>query len=194
MRYLGGKNRLGKEISQVLKEYGEKHKLKKYIEPFCGSLGVAIHMVDDYNVHVSDIQKDLILLWKAIQNDTFKYPRNVSKRTWLIYKNSNEPSAIRAFIGFGCSFAGSWFAGYSNTFENRNYMKECKESIIRKSKFIKKIKKIKHQSYEKWNPTNCLIYCDVIHLTQTQLVIKQLIKLSIMINFGIKSENGVKTI
>ena len=94
MRYLGGKNRLGKEISQVLKEYGEKHKLKKYIEPFCGSLGVAIHMVDNYNVHVSDIQKDLILLWKAIQNDTFKYPRNVSKRTWLKYKNSNDRHGV----------------------------------------------------------------------------------------------------
>lgn len=162
MRYLGGKNRLGKEISHILKEYGKKHKLKKYIEPFCGSLGVAIHMVDEYNVHISDIQKDLILLWKAIQNDTFKYPRNVSKRMWLKYKNSNEPSAMRAFVGFGCSFGGKWFSSFAEDY-NTNRISICNGTVSGLKKItnkIKLIKKIKHQSYEKWKPVNCLIYCD----------------------------------
>jgi len=151
MRYLGGKNRLGKEIAQVLKKYGEKTKLKKYIEPFCGSLGVSIHMVDDYNVYVSDIQKDIILLWKEIQNGTFKYPRNVTKRTWLKYKNDKNPSAMRAFIGFGCSFGGKWFSTFAEDY-NSNKISICENTIssLKKNENkIKLIKQIKHCSYEK---------------------------------------------
>ena len=82
MRYLGGKNKLGKEISEVLKKYAPQDSVKGYIEPFCGSLGVTIHMADHYKTYVSDIQKDLIMLWKEINTGTFKYPKNVSKRTY----------------------------------------------------------------------------------------------------------------
>jgi len=163
MKYLGGKYRQGKQIAQELKKYGKNHKIKKYIEPFCGALGVAIYMVDDYKVHISDNHKDLIMLWKEVKAGTFKYPKTVSERTYNRFKKSNEPSAMRAFIGFGCSFSGTWFTGYAQKYnENsgRNAVTETIKSIKKKEEFIKKIKSIKCQSYERLKPKNCLIYCD----------------------------------
>ena len=45
MKYLGGKQRLGKHIAVFLKEIWNQCSLnniyfQKYLEPFCGSLGV----------------------------------------------------------------------------------------------------------------------------------------------------------
>lgn len=120
-------------------------------------------MVDDYKCIVSDIQKDLIMLWKEVKAGTFRYPRSISKRTWLRYKNDSKPSAMRAFVGFGCSFGGVWFTGYSGDYasrSNRNPIKETIESIKNKEKYIKKIDKILHKSYERWDPKGFLIYCD----------------------------------
>ena len=165
MRYLGGKTQLGREISEVLKKHAPPGKYSKFIEPFCGSLGVTVHMVGDYNVYVSDYHKDLILLWKAIKAGAFKYPRSISKKTYYKYKNSETPSAMRAFVGFGCSFGGKWFGGYAEDYNNKKYTicSETIRSIKKLEHVIKKIKNIKHCNYEKWsNPElkRYLIYCD----------------------------------
>jgi DNA adenine methylase len=162
MRYLGGKKKFGKEISEILKKYAPPEKVDGYIEPFCGSLGVTVHMVDDYKCYVSDIHKDLILLWKEVKNGTFKYPKSVSKRTWLKYKNDPHPSAVKAFVGFGCSFGGKWFESYAES-KDRSFCNECTNSIKRIDSNIRKLKSVKHCSYEKWDTPKLrgyLIYCD----------------------------------
>ena len=163
MRYLGGKKRIGEEISKVLKKYAPPYSVNGYIEPFCGCLSITIYMVDDYNCYVSDIQKDLIMLWKEIKSGTFKYPKNVSKKIWLRYKNDPKPNAMRAFVGFGCSFGGKWFETYAGDYCEKDYCKVTSDGIEKLKPFIKKIKSIKHCSYEKWdNPKlkGFLIYCD----------------------------------
>ena len=160
MRYMGGKTRLGKEISSVLKQYAPSDKVKGYLEPFCGSLGVAIHMVDDYHCTVSDIHKDLIMLWKEIKSGKFRYPPSISKEKWLKYKVSN-PSAMRGFIGFSCSYGGNWYNGYAPDYSSdRNPLNEGIKSLRKKEKYIKKINKIQCKSYDKWEPEGLLIYCD----------------------------------
>jgi DNA adenine methylase len=154
MKYKGGKNRSGKEISEVLKQFD----CSDYIEPFCGSLGVAIHMVDDYNCYVSDLCEDLVLLWQGVKDNTFTLPDNVSKETYLKYKD-DKPSAMRGFIGFGCSYNGVWFSGYT-VIKKRDYIQEAIRGIKKKEKYIKKIKGIKCCSYDDWKVKGCLIYCD----------------------------------
>jgi len=164
MRYLGGKKKIGKEISEVLKNYGPVNKYPIYIEPFCGCLSVTIHMVDEYKVYISDVQKDLILLWKEIKSGVFKEPKSVSKKTWEKYKNE-EPSALRAFIGFGCSFGGKWFSTFANDYcsQNVDYSKRTINSLKKMEPGIKKINKISCHSYEKLDTPKLkgfLIYCD----------------------------------
>ena len=160
MRYLGGKKRLGREIAEVLMRYAPPGTVIGYLEPFCGALGVTVHMVNHYECHVSDINRDLILLWNAIKYDKFKYPTSVSKNRWLLYKQSTIPSAMRAFVGFGCSYNGIWFSTYAQDYCYYNILKQCINVIEQLKPFIKKIREIKCCSYDSWDPKGYLIYCD----------------------------------
>ena len=160
MKYLGGKIRLGREIAEVLMRYAPPGTVNGYLEPFCGALGVTLHMVEHYNCVVSDINKDLIMLWKEVKSGKFEYPTRVSKETWLRYKHSKSPSAMRAFIGFGCSYNGMWFSTYAQDYSKNNCILQCKNSIEKIKPLIKKIKKIQCCSYDYWEPKGYLIYCD----------------------------------
>lgn len=167
MRYLGGKKKLGKEIASVLSKYGDPDKVDGYIEPFCGSLGVMVHMVDKgyKTCKAYDSCKDLILLWKSLKADTFKFPKSVSERTWLRYKNDKTPSAMRAFIGFGCSFGGIWFSTYAQKYYKHAIyrapvVKESTRSCQKMVPRIKKINTIGCKDYKQHHLKNFLIYCD----------------------------------
>ena len=76
MKYLGGKQRLGKHISPKLHDIWDKNeKLVGYMEPFCGSLGVLRNMHDiDASSHANDYHSDLIKMWKEVKSGKFKYP------------------------------------------------------------------------------------------------------------------------
>lgn len=170
MRYLGGKTNIGRQISEVLKKYAPPDTVKGFVEPFCGSLGITVHMVDDYKrCYISDINKDLIMLWKELKAGTFKFPRDVSEQTWNRYKKSQTPSAMRAFIGFGCSFGGLWFCAYaqkysqSNMSKHRNILVEAKNGCLRKQEKLKKVNSIRCTDYftiKYPNQGGYLIYCD----------------------------------
>ena len=162
MRYLGGKNRLGKQISQVLLKYAPPDTVKGYCEPFCGSLGVMVHMVDHYkDTRAYDKCKDIILLWKGLKSGKFKLPRNVSEKTWNKYKKDPKPSAMRAFVGFGCSYAGRWFNSYIGKYpDSMKYIRYSINSTKKKGEYVKKIKKIGHKDYRKIKLKGFLIYCD----------------------------------
>ena len=42
MKYVGGKNKIGKYIANVIKEMVPPTMTSTYLEPFCGSLGVTV--------------------------------------------------------------------------------------------------------------------------------------------------------
>jgi DNA adenine methylase len=47
-------------------------------------------------------------------------------------------SAMRGFVGFGCSFGGKFFGGYARG-ECRNYALESKKSLVKNIELIKKM-------------------------------------------------------
>jgi DNA adenine methylase len=161
MKYLGGKHRLGKEISGILKHVCPKSHTN-YLEPFCGALGVFRHMTDDFKCLGSDLQADMIQLWKGVKNNTFKPPKNITPAFYNKVKNQKGPSALRGFVGFLCSWNGMFFAGlaeYKNT--NRNPAKEASNDIDKiKPSLRKKNVKFMNCSYDKHKPKKTLIYCD----------------------------------
>ena len=161
MKYLGGKHRLGKEISLILKHICPiSH--KNYLEPFCGALGVFRHMTDDFKCLGSDLQPDMIQLWKGVKHNTFKPPKLITPEFYNNVKNQKEPSALRGFVGFLCSWNGMFFAGlaeYKNT--NRNPAQEASNDIDKiKPLLQKKTVKFMNCSYDKHKPKKHLIYCD----------------------------------
>lgn len=155
MHYLGGKARLGKKIASALSQFKNNHNI--FLEPFCGALNVTIH-INGMQRKLSDIHCDLIELYKALQNGWIP-PDKVSERLYNDLKN-DFPSALRAFVGFVCSFGGKYFGGYArDPKSDRNYALNAKNSLLKKLNYIKDVE-FTCIDYKLLKPDNCLIYCD----------------------------------
>jgi DNA adenine methylase len=78
-----------------------------------------------------------------------------------------EPSALRAFAGFGGSFGGKWFGGYARGgFQSsgapRNHQAESARAVIARRRELEGTNvHFKHASYDRGHPTpNMVVYCD----------------------------------
>jgi DNA adenine methylase len=169
MKYLGGKHRNGRFIANVMiRKCPPEKAINGYLEPFCGSLGVFKHMTDkNYSqCTASDIQPDLIALWKGIQKDSFPIPEHITEKEYNELKSSSskKPNPMRAIAGFFLSFGGKYFAGYAQKWNGktgRNYMQEFRESVEKIQPAIQKDSVIFiNQSYRDFHPRDMLIYCD----------------------------------
>ncbi len=161
MRYPGGKSMIGREITNVLKAIKEHYNnkdFKGYIEPFCGSLGTFKHMTKEFkNYYAYDANKDIIMLWQAVKDHQFKRP-NMTRDLYKKLKESNEPSALRAYAGFQCSFGGIWFGSFIEEDEKVRYNRVVKvaPSIQNISFSCKDYKSLE----SKVASGNYFIYCD----------------------------------
>jgi len=164
MHYYGGKYRTGREISEILKKLIKGKKIKGYIEPFCGALGVLKHMTDEYyQCYASDGCEDLILLWKEVQEEKFKKP-NMNEELWYKLKYDNKSSSLRGFAGFGSSYCGRWFSTYANKyFVGRDQNEESYNAIMKIQQYIKDVK-FYYKDYKTYSKKlesgGYLVYCD----------------------------------
>jgi DNA adenine methylase len=110
VRYLGGKARQAKHIAEFLAaESGGS-----YWEPFLGggSVAVAVANTGKFDtLRLSDAHPDLVLMWQAVL-DGWVPPSEVSEELYLELKDA-EPSALRGFVGFACSFGAKFFGGFA---------------------------------------------------------------------------------
>lgn len=162
MKYLGGKMRIAKQIGAYLNKIIEDKKIVNYLEPFCGSCWITQEINPNIKRMASDVHYDLILLWKGLQDGSFIPPETISEEQYKILKDT-PPSALRGFVGFGCSFSGKWWGGYARCKTTpRNYCGEAKRTLLKK---IEKLKNVEFYNYhfDYWFPNqgkNTLVYCD----------------------------------
>lgn len=170
MRYYGGKAGSGKQISSnikqsVLLDFNEKP-ISHYVEPFCGAMNVFKHLTDflsenSIKMHASDGSPDLIMLWEATKNQTLEDPGEMTMEKWSMLKYE-EPSALRAYAGFGYSYMGVFFNGYlTKAFENPGFLYK---DLMRMGKLFKDVN-FRHCSYQNAldeidDGERCVIYCD----------------------------------
>lgn len=164
MQYFGGKFRIRKQLGTFLRE---RLNGRLYIEPFCGSCWVAAEVRPERAI-LSDACLDLILMWQALQKGWVP-PSEVSEDEYKACRQM-EPSALRGFVGFGCSFAGKWFWGYARgktsplmvrnslfkklgALDGRNYAQNASSSLLNKLNFL-------CADYRSLSPKNALVYCD----------------------------------
>lgn len=165
MKYLGGKQRLGKYISIFLQEKMNQltNPLNGYLEPFCGSLGVLKQMTKiNIPVIANDYHPDLIEMWKEVKNKTFIYPSHVSNEEYNEAKKLSSPSALKSFIGFGLSFGGRYFGAFAHKYindKNEDFCKEMVNSLKRMEPLIQNVE-FTNIDYKEMNPENMFIYCD----------------------------------
>lgn len=165
MKYLGGKQRLGKHIAPVLKQIINKNTdIQYYLEPFCGGLGILRNMTDiELPIYASDYHPDLIELFISVRDKTITLPENISEKTYLYYKNEiKSPNAMKGFIGFGSSFGGRFFAGFAQKYLNgkkENFCLEAKHSLTKLAPLLSEVK-FSCRNYLSYQPYQALIYCD----------------------------------
>lgn len=162
MQYFGGKQRIAKGIISFLKNLRKPGQI--FLEPFVGSANIIIGM-DNPRIG-SDFHEDLILLLKAVQDGSFIYPDHITEEQYNSLKHA-EPSALRAFVGHGCSFSGKWFGGYARS-GPRNYCRNAANSLRKKSKFFEGIE-FSYKDYRDWTPDGFLIYCDPPYKNHTKI-------------------------
>jgi DNA adenine methylase len=132
--YLGGKSRIAKQIAAVMLAATDDR--STYIEPFVGAGSVAVQMVPHFeHAYLSDASPDLIMLWKALQLG-WEPPEFVSEEYYQALRNA-APSAVRGFVGYGCSFGGKWFGGYARNNPTNDYARASRNSIIRKTNTLR---------------------------------------------------------
>ena len=146
MKYLGGKQRLGKVIGPILRDiwttgqsaalshtllltHAPNNAYNAYVEPFCGSLGVLRVVADTFppsvTIVASDYHPDLVQMWREVQAGTFAYPAETvcaTEEDYLRIKATKlpngDPIALTAFIGFGLGFGGRYFASFAPKYAN----------------------------------------------------------------------------
>ena len=158
-QYFGGKIRIGKEISNFLLD----HELSvlgnndnKYFEPFLGMAGVFRHIVkqSDRECIGCDKHEDLSIMWKSIKNG-WEPPRTISREIHMELKKG-EPSALRGFVGFGCSFMGRFFSGFTETCFKSYKQIMSVSSLFQSTRVIF----LNSSDYTIHDPHGMTIYCD----------------------------------
>ncbi len=152
MRYFGGKARLARELSAIINRY----QVTVYHEPFCGMFNVGAEVTAQQRT-AADTQQDLILLLRAVSNG-WNGPETVTEAEYNDLKKT-VPSALRAFVGFGCSNSGKFFGGFARDVTGRNYASNAHKSL---AKLAPKIKGVRFsvQAYLDYDEPAGLIYCD----------------------------------
>lgn len=152
MRYMGGKARIAPKIVAYLESIRKPG--QAYLEPFVGAANVISKMSGKR--YGSDSHEDLILLLIAVRDGTIELPEVVSEELYKSLRHA-EPSALRGFVGFGCSFGGKWFGGYARSKKEPNFAATSKRSI--ENKPLKGIK-FSLGDYRTLRPAGMLIYCE----------------------------------
>jgi DNA adenine methylase len=158
MQYLGGKSRIAKELVRVM--LSSTSERGTYVEPFVGAGSVAAGMVPHFRTAcLNDASPDLITLWQALQQG-WQPPETVSEDEYRAQRNA-PVSALRGFVGYGCSFGGKWFGGYANSIKNHGkYAHFAHNSLLKKLESIRGAEFTNLDYRDLFIPHRSVVYCD----------------------------------
>lgn len=154
MNYMGAKARIARHIVPHLLAAWRG---QPYLEPFVGSCAIAAELGFPC-MTLSDLNADLIAMWQALQSG-WDPPSRVTEAEWREAKAGKGEPHERAFIGFACSYGGSWFSSFAKNKTNANYAAQGRRSVLRR------ISRLRHArflacAYSDHDPDECLVYCD----------------------------------
>lgn len=157
MQYMGGKARVAAEIASVI--HARDGGRKTYLEPFVGGGFAFAKIAPKYPTRVAgDIMPDLALLWQAVASGWVP-PATLTEDEYRELRRA-DPSALRAFAGFGCSFGGKWFGGYARNQRGDDFPGAAARGIEAKRVAFAGAM-ILQAEYMDWSPEpGWVVYCD----------------------------------
>lgn len=160
---MGGKARIARHVAPVIIERIKSTGATVYWEPFLGGANMFTRIVPHVGTAIgSDIMPDLIMMWQAVQRGWLP-PDSITREEYAALRHA-EPSALRAFAGFGCSFGGKWFGGYGDrriTPKNPRPLPHVSAEIVRNQAPIMQRAHVALSDYRDARPRpGWVIYCD----------------------------------
>lgn len=165
MQYLGGKSRIARAIAAEITARAPGRRI--YVEPFLGAGSVALALAGRFERMIAaDASLDLVLLWQAAQAGWVP-PAELSEDEYAALRHA-EPSALRGFAGFPCSFGGKWFGGYARDPKGgRNFAASASRSVSARGEALRNAL-ILHADYrdvasaivEIYDPHDVVLYAD----------------------------------
>lgn len=156
---MGGKSRLAKKIkTEILTLRGDR---QTYWEPFVGGGATFSAIAPEFSRTIaSDVHEDLILMWQAVA-DGWIPPDRVSEDEYRTLQHA-EPSTLRGYIGFGCSFGGKWFGGYARTNDSKHSDSQTESfHVVTRQAPVFANATIRRMSYDEFTPdADYVVYCD----------------------------------
>lgn len=151
--YQGGKGRVAPKIAALINRTLQPG--QAYVEPFVGACWIMKHIKSDRR-YGGDANLDLVLMWHAVQRGWLP-PMGMSEAMYAELRG-DEPSPLRGFAAFECSFAGKWFGGYARG-QGANFAARGRRRLL-SDRF--KIAGVVFcvADYRAWNPVGAVIYCD----------------------------------
>ena len=123
MRYQGSKTKMKKTIKEFVESNIKKN--QTYVEPFVGGCN-SFSEINHPNKIGCDANQYLIDMWEEIKKNNFNPPQNVSEELYYDIKNDcitngdKYSNALKAYVGFACSYGSGWWNGYAHYNERKN--------------------------------------------------------------------------
>lgn len=160
MQYLGGKARMAAKLARFVKQAAGDRSI--YVEPFVGGGFAFAQIAPLFETSIAaDAQPDVIELWRAVAAGWVP-PTSLTETEYAELRHA-EPSALRAFAGFGCSFGGKWFGGYARNNQGGDYPERAARGIEKKRPAFEGASAILNCDYADLTPLmseRVVVYCD----------------------------------
>ena len=159
---MGSKKMCANQIISFINPFLKKDNW--YIEPFCGGCSIIARI--NGNRLGSDIDEDLICLWKAVSQGWLPPETFTEDEYYSIKKQSSSP--LKGYVAFALSFGGKKFGGWCRcSNKKRDYVKEAYNSAIKQFPKLHNVV-FKNESYQNLEIfDNSVIYCDPPYIGTT---------------------------
>lgn len=161
MRYPGSKRRYRGVLVELIEKVRDGRDI--YLEPFLGG-GESFEAVAPMfgTAMGGELNEDLAMMWDAVSKGWLP-PEHVSETEYAEIRKS-EPSALRGFVGTGCSFGGKWFGGYArggfSGGKPRDHQAESFRAVKRAAPAFAG-REVRNCDYREWAVgSGMVVYCD----------------------------------
>ena len=158
------KAKISKPLSAFLN--GQLKDGQAFYDLFAGSCNVISKIDSNRNRYANDMHKELIAMWQYVLSGG-ELPTEITEAQYQEIKQSQTaPDWLKAFVGFGCSFAGKWWGGYASS-GDRNYCANARNSTLKKASTMTGVV-FTNGSYKDVVPEpSSMLHCDIPYRNTT---------------------------
>lgn len=157
MVYMGSKNRISKQILEIM--LAGRTPGQFWVEPFVGG-GNVIDKVSGPRIG-ADVNPYLIAFFNALKNGWLP-PMDISEEEYNAVRDNRDlfPPYMLGYYGFALTFGASWFATYAKNSIGYRYDHAGHRAAKKQAPLIQTVQFMHSDYRDLYVPSGAIIYCD----------------------------------